>query len=419
MVKAVRGMRDILPEQTRRWHQVERSILATLASHAFEEIRLPLLEYTELFARGVGEATDIVEKEMYTLADRDGDSLSLRPEGTASCVRALQEHGLLYNQTQRVHYSGPMFRYEKPQKGRYRQFYQIGAEAYGFAGPDMDAELLLLAWDCWHALGIQDRLRLEINTLGSSKDRAAYRDALVAYLEPIQGQLDEDSQRRLLTNPMRILDSKKPETQALLEGAPRLPDFVDAESREHFEKLQQLLDQVGIPYRVNANLVRGLDYYTRTVFEWLTDDLGAQGAVCAGGRYDGLVERLGGRPTPAVGFAVGLDRVVLLHELAEPKTAFAPADIYICVLDESLMGTAMALSQRLRSHLEGQRIRINIGGGALKKQMKRADAAQANWAILLGDDERDLGSLTLKHLRNAEFGQQRLVWQQALDQLND
>ena len=287
-------MRDILPEQARRWDLVEQKLTEVIRGHAYEAIRLPLLEFTELFARGVGEATDIVEKEMYTLADRDGDSLSLRPEGTASSVRMLQEHGYLYNQTQRVFYAGPMFRYEKPQKGRYRQFYQIGAEAYGLAGPDIDAELIGLGWACWQALGIESMVRLEINTLGSADARKQYRNALVSYLSPLKDQLDQDSRRRLATNPMRILDSKNPETQQLLKDAPKLPHFVDGQSIEHYDGLKGFLQDLGIPFRENPNLVRGLDYYTHTVFEWITDDLGSQGAVCAGGRYDGLVERLGG-----------------------------------------------------------------------------------------------------------------------------
>lgn len=314
MVKAVRGMRDILPAHSERWRQVEATVLQTLRSYSYAEVRLPLLEYTELFARGVGEATDIIEKEMYSLADRDGDSLSLRPEGTASCVRALEEHGLLYNQTRRVFYAGPMFRYEKPQKGRYRQFSQIGAEAYGFAGPDVDAELIALGYACWQQLGITDRVHLQLNTLGSGAARVAFRQALLDYLQPHAEALDLDSQRRLQTNPLRILDSKVAATQAIVKDAPQLIDFVDAEGLEHFQALQELLQQLGIPFQLNPNLVRGLDYYTHTVFEWVTDDLGAQGAVCAGGRYDGLVERLGGRDTPAVGFAIGLDRVVLLHD---------------------------------------------------------------------------------------------------------
>ena len=421
MVKAVRGMRDILPEQGRRWDLVEGELTRVLQRHAYEAIRLPLLEFTELFARGVGEATDIVEKEMYTLADRDGDSLSLRPEGTASSVRMLQEHGLLYNQTQRVYYAGPMFRYEKPQKGRYRQFYQIGAEAYGFAGPDIDAELIGLGWACWQALGIETMVTLEINTLGSSEARQCYRTALVDYLMPKSELLDEDSRRRLETNPMRILDSKNPATQALLEKAPKLPDFVDVQSLEHYEGLKLLLDAMQIPYQENPNLVRGLDYYTHTVFEWTTQDLGSQGAVCAGGRYDGLVERLGGRPTPAVGFAIGLDRVVLLHELAEAN-AKAPgqdrsADIYVCVTQPDCSSAALVVANALRQALPKRRVRQHMGGGNLKKQLKKADACGADVAILIESDVLDQQTLTIKHLRDASIGQETLAFDAGIARL--
>lgn len=416
MVKAVRGMRDILPADSGRWHQVETSINQALRSYSYSEIRLPLMEYTELFARGVGEATDIVEKEMYSLADRDGDSLSLRPEGTASCVRALEEHGLLYNQTQRVFYNGPMFRYEKPQKGRYRQFSQIGAEAYGFAGPDLDAELIELGYSCWQQLGISDRVQLQLNTLGSGEARSAFRDALVAYLQPLANSLDEDSQRRLSTNPLRILDSKVPGTQALLEDAPRLLDFIDPEGLEHFQKLQDLLKQLGIPFVVNPNLVRGLDYYTHTVFEWVTTDLGSQGAICAGGRYDGLVERLGGRATPAVGFAIGLDRVVLLHELAQPQAQSQATHVYVCVTEPERLGGAMQLAQRLRQAAPNLGVRVHMGGGQLKKQFKRADASGATWAVLYGAQTTE-AELVIKHLRDADVGQQQLELEQAIAQL--
>ena len=293
MVQAVRGMRDVLPQEARRWRVVEDAITQILRSYAYEEVQLPLLEFTDLFARGVGEATDIVEKEMYSLNDRDGDSLSLRPEGTASCVRALLEHGLLFNQTQRVFYSGPMFRYEKPQKGRYRQFSQVGAEAFGFQGPDLDLELLLMCDEFWRALGVRDHVTLEINTIGAKDSRTAYRAALVEYLTPLQEQLDEDSRRRLQTNPMRILDSKIESTQALLNGAPDMQDFLGEDSKANFAELCEMLDSHGVEYVVNPRLVRGLDYYTDTVFEWTTTALGAQGTVCAGGRYDGLVEQLG------------------------------------------------------------------------------------------------------------------------------
>ncbi len=417
MVKAVRGMRDILPEQARRWDLVEQKLTEVIQGHAYEAIRLPLLEFTELFARGVGEATDIVEKEMYTLADRDGDSLSLRPEGTASSVRMLQEHGYLYNQTQRVFYAGPMFRYEKPQKGRYRQFYQIGAEAYGLAGPDIDAELIGLGWACWQALGIESMVRLEINTLGSGDARQQYRNALVSYLSPLKDQLDDDSRRRLSTNPMRILDSKNSETQRLLADAPKLPDFVDAQSIEHYDGLKGLLQDLGIPFRENPNLVRGLDYYTHTVFEWITEDLGSQGAICAGGRYDGLVERLGGKATPGVGFAIGLDRVVLLHELAHERAVENAADVYVCVVDQQLAGAAMQTTGALRLALPDQRIRLHMGGGNLKKQLKKADASGARVAVLIDQRSTDAGGLTLKHLRDAALGQESLTFDAGVDRL--
>ena len=417
VVKAVRGMRDILPQQSRRWRLVEDTLAQVLSSHAYEEIRLPLLEFTELFARGVGEATDIVEKEMYTLADRDGDSLSLRPEGTASSVRMLQEHGLLFNQTQRVCYAGPMFRYEKPQKGRYRQFYQMGAEAYGLAGPDIDAELIGLGWACWQALGITSMVTLEINTLGSGAAREQYRQALVTYLTPRKDELDEDSQRRLTSNPMRILDSKNAATQALLADAPRLPDFVDADSTAHYEELKSLLSAMGIPFRENHNLVRGLDYYTHTVFEWVTQDLGSQGAVCAGGRYDGLVERLGGKPTPAVGFAIGLDRVVLLHELAHQDDLAAATDIYVCVMDQELLASAVNRTNLLRQALPELRIRLHMGAGNLKKQLKKADASGARVAVIYDQTSANDGVLTLKHLRDAELGQETLALQAAVNRL--
>jgi len=416
MVQAVRGMRDILPADARRWRLVEDSVEEIMHGFAYEEIQLPLLESSELFARGVGEATDIVEKEMYTLADRDGDSLSLRPEGTASCVRALQENGLLYNQTQWVFYAGPMFRYEKPQKGRYRQFYQVGAEAYGFEGPDIDAELILLGAECWRALGLSDCVRLEVNTLGSGSARQAYRAALLDYLTPLADQLDEDSQRRLTSNPLRILDSKNAQTQALLASAPQLPDFVDAQSQVHFSELLALLDGLGVPYVCNPKLVRGLDYYTHTVFEWVTDALGAQGAICAGGRYNGLVERLGGRPTPAAGFAMGLDRVALLHEVVNQSVVSQAADVYICFGSQQHSSAAQQIGLRLRRALlgagSGLKVRVHMGAGNFKKQLKRANACGASWAVLLGADEVEAGQLTLKNLTDGQ--QQRVPEAEAL-----
>lgn len=421
MVQAVRGMRDILPAEARRWRHIESCLTDILRQFAYEEVQLPLLEFTELFASGVGEATDIVEKEMYTLEDRDGDSLSLRPEGTASCVRALLEHGLLYNQTQKVFYAGPMFRYEKPQKGRYRQFYQVGAEAFGFQGPDLDAELILMGLEFWRALGVQDQVRLELNNLGSSEARMAYRQALVTYLTPLADQLDGDSQRRLTSNPLRILDSKIPRTQELLKSAPGLPDFVDDESRSHFADLLKGLDDFGVEYSCNPNLVRGLDYYTHTVFEWITDDLGSQGTVCAGGRYNGLVERLGGRGTPAAGFAIGLDRLLLLHEVVHQDQFAAAVDVYVCYGSDDLSSIAQQSGLRLRRALaarggEPLSVRVHMGGGNFKKQLKRANACGAHWAILLGSEEVGSNRLTLKNLNTGE--QETLAEDELLDRLN-
>jgi histidyl-tRNA synthetase len=410
-------MRDVLPEEGRRWREVEQAIRSVLGGFAYEEVHLPLLEFTELFARGVGEATDIVEKEMYTMSDRDGDSLSLRPEGTASCVRALNENGLLFNQTQKVFYAGPMFRYEKPQKGRYRQFYQVGAEAFGFAGPDVDAELIYMCAEFWRALGVHEHVELELNTLGSGDARQRYRDALVGYLQPLRGDLDEDSQRRLSTNPLRILDSKNPATQAVLASAPELPDFVDDDSKAHFAGLCASLDALGVAYKLNTKLVRGLDYYTHTVFEWVTDGLGAQGTVCAGGRYDGLVERLGGKPSPAVGFAVGLERVILLHEVVHQDVMPRAVDLYVCWLGDSCFNHAMQLAHRCRTVLPGVRVRVHMGGGNLKKQMKKADASGAVYAMLLGEDEVAAGEVTIKHLRDAAVGQERLGIEAGLEKI--
>jgi len=405
-IQSIRGMRDVLPDEGRRWRRVEDRIRGVLLAHGYEEIHLPLLEATALFSRGVGEATDIVEKEMYTLADRDGDSITLRPEGTAGCVRALLEHGLLFNQTQRVFYAGPMFRYERPQRGRYRQFYQLGAEAFGLPGPDIDAELILMGYEFWRALGVAPRVRLEINTLGSAASRAAYREALVDYLTPLADRLDDDSRRRLQRNPLRILDSKNAGTQALLAGAPRLPDYVDDEGQAHFDALKALLEDVRVPFVVNPGLVRGLDYYTHTVFEWISDDIGAQSTVCAGGRYDGLVERLGGRPTPGAGFALGLERVLLLVDAAAAATDEAPggtadaaAEVYVCVMEPGHQGWAFGLAQKLRDALPAFRIRTHVGGGKLKNQMKRADQSGARFAVVIGEDEVREGRATLKFLR--------------------
>jgi len=407
-IKAIRGMNDILPEQTRLWQFFESKIRTVLGTYGYDEIRMPMVESTDLFKRSIGEVTDIVEKEMYTFDDRNGDSLTLRPEGTASCVRACEEHGLLYNQTQRLWYMGPMFRYERPQKGRYRQFHQIGAEAFGMTGPDIDAELILMSARFWRELGIQDIVTLQLNTLGSLAARNDYREALVAYLSQNMEQLDEDSKRRLTTNPLRILDSKNPQTQALLDGAPNLHDFLDQDSREHFESLRSLLDRAGLKYEINQRLVRGLDYYGKTVFEWVTDHLGAQGTICAGGRYDGLVEQLGGRPVPAVGFAMGVERLILLIEAAGsvPDSVQQKVDLFVAVAGLGTESEGLLLAERLRSDMQ-LRIQLNCGGGSLKSQLKRADKSGAPYALLLGEDELLAGKVVIKPLRGQ--GEQHLV----------
>lgn len=411
MLQTVRGMRVVLPAENRRFRHVENTVRRVLDQYAYEEVQLPLIEATELFSRGVGEATDIVEKEMYVMQDRDGDSIALRPEGTAGCVRALEEAGLLYNQVQRVYYAGPMFRYERPQKGRYRQFTQIGAEAFGFTGPDVDAELLDLTAQCWRALGVEDHVRLELNTLGSRESRLAFREALVAFLTPYADELDADSRRRLSTNPLRILDSKVPRTREILSGAPELPQFVDSDSRAHFDGLQRILGDLGISFVLNPALVRGLDYYTHTVFEWTTDRLGSQGTVCAGGRYDGLVETLGGRHTPAAGFGMGLERVMLLHEVLHPDALGVErsADLYVCIQDPSLTEVASRIANALRDGLPQLRIRSGLGGGKLKAQFKKADASGARWAVVVGGDEIARGTVTVKPLRSGDGEQMELT----------
>ncbi len=408
MIQSIRGMRDVAPLEARRWQHVERQAVRALESFGYEEIRLPLLEPTELFSRGLGEATDAVEKEMYNLLDRDGAQLSLRPEGTAGCVRACLQQGLIFNQAQRLWYRGPMFRYERPQKGRYRQFEQIGAEAFGMAGPDVDAELIQLSASLFRALGVAHELELQLNTLGSAASRESFRKSLVAYLTPHRAELDPDSQRRLERNPLRILDSKSPATQALLVDAPSLTDHLDAASLAHFDGLRRLLDSLQIGYVVNPRLVRGLDYYTHTVFEWITGALGSQGTVCAGGRYDGLVEQLGGRATPAAGFAIGVDRLVLLHEALEGKYRVEPIDGFCVVLDAGHTSWAMGVCQRLREALPDVRLRVNAGGGQLKNQLKRADASGADWALIVGEDEVADNEITLKWLR-ADAPQERLT----------
>lgn len=411
-LQAIRGMNDILPAQTPVWRYLEGTFAELLEAYGYSEIRLPIVEYTELFARGIGEGTDVVDKEMYTFRDRNDESLTLRPEGTAGCVRAVLEHGMTGGgQVQKLWYTGPMFRYEKPQKGRYRQFHQIGVEVFNQPGPDVDAELIVLTARLWQRLGMADAVTLQLNSLGSSEARARYRDALVAYLQQRFDQLDEDSQRRLSTNPLRILDSKNAQTQALLADAPTLADYLDEESRTHFEGLKARLDAVGIAYEINPKLVRGLDYYGRTVFEWVTDKLGAQGTVCAGGRYDGLVGQFGGKPTPGVGFATGVERLVLLLETLElvPASLCREPHAYICAFGEAAELSALALAERLRDALPGLRLLVNAGGGSFKSQFKKADKSGARFALILGENELASRMVGFKPLRD-DSEQQNIAW---------
>ena len=397
-IQAIRWMHDILPEQTGLWQHVEDSARAVLDAYGYSEIRMPAVEMTELFKRSIGEVTDIVEKEMYTFEDRNGDSLTLRPEGTAGCVRAGIEHGLLHNQTQRLWYMGPMFRHERPQKGRYRQFHQLGVETFGMSGPDIDLEVILLTARLWRGLGLHD-LELQINTLGTPEERATYREELVAYLESRREALDEDSLRRLHTNPLRVLDSKNPDLAELIAGAPALMDHLGEESRAHFDMLCAGLDAAGVRYVVNPRLVRGLDYYVRTVFEWVTDALGAQGTVCAGGRYDGLVEQLGGKATPACGFALGMERIIALAETAAASPVAPTADAYIIAPAGSESPDALLIAERLRDALPGRRIMTHCGGGGFKAQFKKADRSGALYAVILGADEMARGEAGVKPLR--------------------
>jgi len=408
-IQAVRGMNDILPVQSACWQYLEGVLRDVIHAYGYSEIRLPLVEKTELFKRSIGEVTDIVEKEMYTFDDRNGDSLTLRPEGTASCVRACMEHGLLHNQVQRLWYSGPMFRHERPQKGRYRQFYQVGVEAFGMEGPDIDAEMIFLTARMWRALGL-DNVTLQINSLGSLDARATYRSALVDYLRSHRGELDEDSQRRLDSNPLRILDSKNPEMTAVISAAPQLPDYLDSESRVHFETLRALLDEAGVSHVINPRLVRGLDYYSRTVFEWVTDKLGAQGTICAGGRFDGLVEYLGGRPTPAIGFALGLERLITLLEADNCEPPGSGPQVYLVLGGEQGIRCGMVFAEELRETVPGLRLQTNCGGGSFKSQFKRADRSSAGVALVIGDDEAASGQVAFKPLRGE--GEQEVLTRQ-------
>lgn len=400
-IQAIRGMNDLLPERSPLWQYFEGHVRTLMQQYGYLEIRTPVLEQTALFSRSIGEVTDIVEKEMYTFEDRNGDRLSLRPEGTASVVRAALENGLLYNQSHRLWYAGPMFRHERPQKGRYRQFHQIGVETFGLEGPDIDAEVIALSARLWRALGLTDHVRLELNSLGSPEARSAYRTRLVDYFSQHPDSLDEDARRRLDSNPLRILDSKNPDMQALIEAAPRLIDHLDRDSLDHFEGLKRRLDALGIEYRINPRLVRGLDYYSRTVFEWTTRALGSQGTVCAGGRYDGLVEQLGGKATPAVGFAMGVERLILLLETLElmPAAAEDVLDVYLMGQGEAIDCHLLALGETLRTRLPGLRVQTHCGGGSFKSQLKKADKSGARFAVMLGEDELARGLTTLKDLR--------------------
>ena len=390
-------MVDILPDSTPQWQRVEGAAKRVLDSYGYQEVRLPIIESTSLFARSIGEVTDIVEKEMYTFNDRSDDSLSLRPEGTAGCVRAAVQHNLISTQ-QRLWYTGPMFRYERPQKGRQRQFNQLGVEVFGVGTPDLDAELLLMCRALWRDLGIEDALTLEINSIGNSEARSAYRDALVEYLSARKEQLDEDSQRRLESNPLRILDSKNAETQALLDGAPQMLDYLDEESLADFEILRDMLEAAGVKYVINQRLVRGLDYYNKTVFEWTTNALGAQGTVCGGGRYDGLVTQFGGRDTSGAGFAIGLERLVLLLD-AMGQQASDTLDIFVITVDRAAQIHALPRIEALRSALPNLAIQVNLGGGSFKSQFKRADKSGARYALVYGESEVSSNSVTLKPLR--------------------
>lgn len=408
-IQAIRGMNDILPTQSPLWQKVEAVLRSSVSAYGYSEIRTPIVENTELFKRSIGEVTDIVEKEMYTFEDNNGDSLTLRPEGTASTVRAGNENGLLYNQEQRLWYMGPMFRHERPQKGRYRQFNQFGVEVYGIGTADIDAEVLMLSARLWEKLGISEHVSLELNTLGDPAERAVYRDALIAFLEQHKDALDEDSKRRMYSNPLRVLDSKDQNVQAILANAPELMDFLGEESKAHFSQLRELLDAVGIKYTINPRLVRGLDYYNRTVFEWVTSSLGSQGTVLAGGRYDGLVAQLGGKDTPAVGFAMGLERIILLLETLELNKDIPPeVDVYVTAMGDSCLVEAIKVAQELRSALPTLKVMSHCGGGNVKKQMKRADKSGAQVALLIGEEELAEGMVTVKHLRN-NIEQQRVA----------
>jgi len=417
-VQAVRGMHDILPEQSPRWQYAENIIKQVLASYCYHEIRLPIVEKTELFKRSIGEVTDIVEKEMYTFDDRNNDSLTLRPEGTAGCLRACLEHGLLHNQVHRLWYYGPMFRHERPQKGRYRQFYQLGVETYGLAGPDIDAEVIALTDRMWKKLGIRSKVRLELNTLGTIEERLAYREKLVEYFNQHLELLDEDSLRRLETNPLRILDSKNRDLKQVIQNAPELLDYMGDESRNHFETLTQTLDSLGIEYTLNTRLVRGLDYYGKTVFEWVTDDLGSQGTICAGGRYDSLIEQLGGKANHAIGFAMGMERLLLLIEQLEDVPVEKMVDVYMICVGPEAEKVGMCLAEKIRTEIDGIKLQLNCGGGSFKSQFKKADKSGAEFAIIIGEDEVSCNEVSLKPLRTDQQ-QKNISHEQLIQELTE
>ncbi|EGQ8029649.1 histidine--tRNA ligase [Vibrio parahaemolyticus] len=401
-IQAIRGMNDCLPTQSPLWQKLENTVKNVISAYGYNEVRMPIVEETNLFSRAVGEETDVVSKEMYTFDDRNGDSLTLRPEGTAGCVRSCIQNSLINRDEQRLWYMGPMFRHERPQKGRYRQFHQCGVEVFGLNGPDVDAELIMMTARLWRELGIDKHVRLELNSIGSQEDRADYRTALVAFLEQHIDVLDEDCKRRMLTNPLRVLDTKNPDIQAILGDAPRLSEYLGEESKAHFAGLCELLDAAGIEYTVNERLVRGLDYYNRTVFEWITESLGAQGTVCGGGRYDGLVEQLGGKPTPAVGFAMGLERLVLMLGTLELTDVRRSVDVYVVTAGEGTMMAGMKLAEQLREAISGVRVMNHFGGGNFKKQFKRADKVGAVVALVLGENEVADNTVVLKDLVGGE-----------------
>lgn len=405
LIQAIRGMNDITPEDSVWWLHFEAIVREWAHAYGYQNIRMPIVEKTDLFVRSIGEVTDIVEKEMYSFEDSlNGDKLTLRPEGTASCLRAVLQNNLLHQGPQRLYYSGPMFRHERPQKGRYRQFHQVGVEALGFNGPDVDAELIVMTADLWQRLGLRN-IELQLNTLGTSEERAAHRAELISYLEANADLLDEDGKRRLHSNPLRVLDTKNPQMQVLVEAAPKLIDFIGEASRQHFETLQSLLRQAGVDFVINPRLVRGLDYYNLTVFEWVTSELGAQGTVCGGGRYDGLIEMLGGKPTPACGFGMGIERLLLLMQAQGLQQSAAVMDAYIACFGDAATGFALQAAQRLRQ--AGLAVQLHCGGGSFKSQMRKADASGARVAVIIGDDEVASQQLSIKPLRGE--GKQQLL----------